>query len=108
MSESNSLPAINSCLAELLLALDNCADFVPSLAKAMIALSPALHAAAAVAHGEPQNAKDLAEYRRILLQLQGTLPRAHARLVLENDRMKKQRAHREAAAAWIAASRITF
>ena len=108
MPKFECLAASNARLQEFLAILDNRTESVLTLAKAMSALSPVLHAAAAVVHGEPQEPEHLAEYRRILLQLRDTLPRVHARLVLESDRMKNQRAHREAAAAWITASRITF
>jgi hypothetical protein len=108
MPEMKSLGATNARLAELLATLDNATESVPALAKAITALSPVLYAAAAVVHGEPQTTENLAEYQQVLLQLRDALPRVHARLVLESDRMKNQRTHRQAAAAWIAASRITF
>jgi hypothetical protein len=106
--EQPSLSSANTRVAALLTRLDDSARSTVSLTKDMSALMPALHIAAVAVHGEAQPAQDLAEYKRILLQLQALLPRIHARLVLESDHVRNQGAHREAAAAWIAASRITF
>jgi len=108
MPEPPSLSSANAELGRLLSRLEDPTRSSIGLAEDMAGLSLALHRAAVSVHGVTQAVEDLAEYKRILKQLQAVLPRIHSRLVLESDRMRDARGHREATAAWISASRITF